>query len=68
MWYTYKRKAGVIMKWIDFQCEADDAGLQGNDEIDAIEMIGKRYDICYTEYDSGYQGVIEIWPDGEPDD
>ena len=47
------------MKWIDFQCIADEQGLKNDMEIDSIEKIKDRYDICYTDTD-GYQGVIEI--------
>ena len=52
------------MNWIDFQCIADEQGLQSGDEIDAIEMIGKRFDICYTDKD-GYSGVISIEEEAE---
>jgi hypothetical protein len=47
------------MKWIDFQVIADEQGLKSEDEIDAIEMIGDRFDVAYTTPD-GYAGVIEI--------
>ena len=47
------------MKWIDFQAIANEQGLDDLDEIDAIEQIGDRFDICYTTPD-GYQGIIEI--------
>ncbi len=47
------------MKWIDFQCIATEQGLEDGDEIDAIEMVGKRFDISYTKED-GFQGVIEV--------
>jgi len=48
------------MKWIDFICIAEEQGLKSDDEIDSIEMIRKRFDICYTEQESGYSGVIEV--------
>ena len=47
------------MKWIDFQCIATENGLDDDAEIDSIEKIGDRYDICYTDT-NGYAGVIEI--------
>ena len=48
------------MKWIDFQCIADEQGLKSGDEIDAIEMRGKGFDISYTEKEIGYSCVIRI--------
>ena len=47
------------MKWIDFQCIATEQGLEDSFEIDAIEMIGKRFDISYTD-ESGNAEVIAI--------
>ena len=54
------------MNWIDFQCIADEQGLKGGDEIDAIEMRGKGFDISYTEKESGYSGVIRIEESEKP--
>ena len=48
------------MNWIDFQCIADEQGLESADEIDSIETRGKGFDICYTEKESGYSGIIRI--------
>ena len=47
------------MKWIDFICIAEENGMETGTEIDAIEMVGKRYDISYTD-ENGYTGVIEV--------
>ena len=47
------------MTWEQFQDKASEEGLKPEDKIDAIEMVGNRYDICYTTSE-GYQGVLEI--------
>ena len=47
------------MKWIDFQCIATEQGLEDDFEIDAIEMIGKRFDVSFTD-NGGNAGVITI--------
>lgn len=50
------------MKWIDFQCIATEQGLEDGFEIDAIEMIGKRFDVSFTD-ESGNTDVIAIEED-----
>ena len=47
------------MRWIDFICIAEEQGLCVDDEIDAIEMIGRRFDISYTTPD-GHATVIIV--------
>ncbi len=52
------------MTWEEFFEKAEEAGLEGDCKIDAIEPgtgegNAKGFSICYTD-STGYEGVVEI--------
>jgi hypothetical protein len=51
------------MNWIDFQVIADEQGLESGFEIDDIVKTKDGFDVCYTNPDNDFQGVIEIRED-----